>query len=66
MGMGFSKFQELVVDKEAWFVAVHRVAQLSDWTELEFSGRKKVFSTNGTRKMDTYFFQFFLIFGLLV
>ena len=30
MGMGFSKLQELVVDKEAWFVAVHRVAQLSD------------------------------------
>ena len=30
MGMSFSKLQELVVDKEAWFVAVHRVAQLSD------------------------------------
>ena len=30
MGMGFSKLQELVVDKEAWFVAVHKVAQLSD------------------------------------
>ena len=38
MDMNLSKFQELVMDWEAWCVAVHRVAksqtQLRDWTEL--------------------------------
>ena len=38
MYMSLSKFQELVMDREAWHVAVHRVTknqiQLSDWTEL--------------------------------
>ena len=36
MGMSLSKLQELVKDREAWRVAVHRVTksqtQLSDWT----------------------------------
>ena len=36
--MGLSRFQELVMGREAWFAAVHRVAkswtQLSNWTEL--------------------------------
>ena len=38
MGMSFSKLRELVMDREAWHVAIHGVAKsrtwLSDWTEL--------------------------------
>ena len=41
MEMSFSKFQELVVDREAWSAAVHSVTkswtQLSDWTELNWT-----------------------------
>ena len=41
MSLSKFKFQELVVDREAWLAAVHGVAkswtQLSNWTELNWT-----------------------------
>ena len=41
MGMSLGKLQELVMEREAWHAAVHRVTKsrtwLSDWTELNWT-----------------------------
>ena len=38
MDMGLSKLQELVMDREAWCAAVHRVTKRHDWaTELNWT-----------------------------
>ena len=45
MDMGLGGLQELVMDREAWYAAVHEVAknwtQLSDWTEQNWTPWKK-------------------------
>ena len=48
MDMGLGGLQGLVVDREAWHAAVHRVAKsrirLSDWTELNTYDFSKTYS----------------------
>ena len=35
MDMGLGELQELVMDREAWCAAVHKVSKTEDWTETE-------------------------------
>ena len=50
MDMDLSKFPELLMDREAWFAAVHGVTK--NWTRLS------VWTTNRTRDTHEHFFLF--------
>ena len=66
MDMGVGRLWEVVMDREAWHAAIHRVAksrtQLSDWTELNWicvaMGKSQVTSFSSSGFLFFYFFLF--------
>ena len=54
--MSLRKLRELVMDREAWRAAIHRVAKnrtrLSDWTELNWKLRKRKWWIQGFNCLD--------------
>ena len=69
MDMGLGKLRELVMDREAWHAVAHEVAQLSDWTELNWTDGKtstlKTIICNVRSLKEIFFIIFILYLGIV-